>query len=104
MAAPHQAVVTNPQRYDRQRFASRSSKAACGLGTSMSWDIPIGTEFAGYRITSVLGRGGMSVVYTAEHVGLGRTVALKLLSASLAAARSFRQLLTRQSRRAAALA
>ncbi|MFY9579473.1 MAG: serine/threonine-protein kinase [Gaiellaceae bacterium] len=69
----------------------------------MSWDIPIGTEFAGYRITSVLGRGGMSVVYTAEHVGLGRTVALKLLSASLAADQSFRERFTRESRLAATL-
>jgi serine/threonine protein kinase len=69
----------------------------------MSWDIPIGTEFAGYRITGVLGRGGMSVVYTAEHVGLGRTVALKLLSASLAGDQSFRDRFGRESRLAATL-
>jgi serine/threonine protein kinase len=35
----------------------------------------IGTEVAGFRIESVLGRGGMSVVYVAEQVRLGRKVA-----------------------------
>src|SRR5712691_1482440 len=69
----------------------------------MSWDIPIGTEFAGYRITGVLGRGGMSIVYAAEHLGLGRTVALKVLAASLAHDESFRERFVRESKLAATL-
>jgi serine/threonine protein kinase len=69
----------------------------------MSWDIPIGTEFAGYRVQRVIGRGGMSVVYAAEQVGLGRTVAIKLLSSSLATDPSFRERFTRESRLAATL-
>ena len=40
----------------------------------------IGTEFAGYRIEALLGRGGMSVVYRAENARLGNKVALKLLA------------------------
>ncbi len=40
----------------------------------------IGTEIAGFRIESVLGRGGMSVVYLAEQTRLGRKVALKVLA------------------------
>jgi hypothetical protein len=32
----------------------------------------IGTEVAGYRIESVLRRGGVSVVYLAEHATLKR--------------------------------
>jgi serine/threonine protein kinase len=72
-------------------------------GLAMSWDIPIGTEFAGYRITGVLGRGGMSVVYAAEHLGLGRTVALKVLAASLAHDESFRERFVRESKLAATL-
>jgi serine/threonine protein kinase len=69
----------------------------------MRSDIPIGTEFAGYKITGVLGRGGMSVVYSAEHLGLGRTVALKILSASLADDDEFRERFVRESKLAATL-
>jgi Protein kinase domain len=69
----------------------------------MTWDIPIGTVIAGYRITGVLGRGGMSIVYAAEHLNLGRMVALKVLSTNLAADESFRERFTRESRMAAGL-
>jgi serine/threonine-protein kinase len=69
----------------------------------MSWDIPIGTQFAGYKITDVLGRGGMSVVYAAEHVSLGRMVALKLLAPQLAMNESFRERFIRESQLAASL-
>jgi Protein kinase domain len=69
----------------------------------MSWDIPIGTVIAGYRITGVLGRGGMSVVYEAEHLHLGRRVALKVLSANLSSDASFHERFTRESQMAAGL-
>jgi hypothetical protein len=63
----------------------------------------IGTEFAGYRIESLLGRGGMSVVYRAENVRLGNKVALKLLAEALAEDESFRERFVRESRTAASL-
>lgn len=66
-------------------------------------DLPPGTEVAGYRIDGVLGRGGMGVVYRAEHVHLGRRVALKLLAPGLAVDRNFRERFVRESRLAASL-
>ena len=67
----------------------------------MSSTTRIGTTVAGYRLEKLLGRGGMSVVYLAEHVRLGRKVALKLLSAALSEDESFRERFERESRRAA---
>jgi serine/threonine protein kinase len=38
-----------------------------------------------YRIVTLIGRGGMGVVYKGEHIHMGKPVALKLLSGELAA-------------------
>lgn len=46
-----------------------------------------GGRLGNYRISGILGQGGMSVVYRATDVILGRDVALKILSANLAAER-----------------
>jgi serine/threonine protein kinase len=62
-----------------------------------------GTEIAGYRIESVIGRGGMAVVYRAEDTRLGRKVALKLLTPALAENEQFQQRFIRESRLAASL-
>src|SRR3954451_13561799 len=62
-----------------------------------------GSEIAGYRIESLIGRGGMAVVYRAEDTRLGRKVALKLLTPQLADNEQFRQRFIRESRLAASL-
>ena len=66
-------------------------------------DYQSGSEIAGYRIESVIGRGGMAVVYRAEDLRLGRKVALKLLAPQLADSEQFRQRFIRESRLAASL-
>jgi serine/threonine protein kinase len=63
----------------------------------------VGEEFAGYVLRSVLGRGGMSVVFQAENPRLGSVVALKVLAPDLAADDVFRARFLQESRIAAAL-
>ena len=72
-------------------------------GMGVSETTRIGTVFAGYRVESLLGRGGMSVVYLAEHVRLGRKVALKVLASPLTHDESYRERFVRESQRAADL-
>ena len=62
-----------------------------------------GERFGAYRLDGLIGRGGMGVVYRAEHVHLGRTVALKLLAPELGENEDFRARFLRESRIAAAL-
>ena len=69
----------------------------------VSDDPRVGTELAGYRIESLLGLGGMSVVYLAEDLRLKRRVALKLLAAGLAEDESFRDRFLRESELAASI-
>ena len=63
----------------------------------------VGEEFAGYRLVSVLGRGGMSVVFRAENPRLGNVIALKVLDPSLANDDIFRTRFLEESRIAASM-
>jgi len=65
--------------------------------------IRVGETFAGYRIESVLGRGGMGAVYLATHERLNRRVALKVLVPELADDETFRTRFIRESQLAASL-
>src|SRR4051794_8107126 len=80
---------------------------AAGLdddGNPMVVRLPeIGEEVAGYKVEAVAGRGGMGVVFRAEHMHLTRQVALKVLTADLAGNRSFRQRFVREAQTAARL-
>ncbi len=63
----------------------------------------VGGELAGYRLSAVLGSGGMSVVYKAEHARLGSVVAIKVLASELADDEVFRTRFLRESRIVASL-
>src|SRR5512133_1164364 len=73
----------------------------------MGGDIPytprVGAEIAGYRLESVLQRGGMSIVYAAEHMRMQRRVALKILALELADDDRFRERFLNESRMAASI-
>ena len=69
----------------------------------MRTDSLIGAQVANYRIEELIGEGGMSQVYRAEHVVLEKKVALKLLAAALREDKAFRERFLRESRLAASL-
>jgi YVTN family beta-propeller protein len=66
-------------------------------------DAVVGSEFAGYLIEGLIGRGGMGAVYRAVELGLGRKVALKVIASDLAEDRRFRERFLRESTIAASL-
>jgi serine/threonine-protein kinase len=69
----------------------------------MPSDQLVGQQVAQYRIESVIGRGGMSVVYLATDLRLGRKIALKILAPDLAEDEAFRARFSRESQMAAGL-
>lgn len=63
----------------------------------------IGSTLAGYRIDSLIARGGMGVVYRATQLALERPVALKVIAGELAGDEKFRRRFLTESRLAARL-
>jgi YVTN family beta-propeller protein len=63
----------------------------------------IGSEFVGYRIDELIGRGGMGVVYRAFDLRLKRTVALKLVASELSLDARFRERFSREAELAISL-
>jgi serine/threonine-protein kinase len=66
-------------------------------------DLRTGGQLRDYRLEAVVGRGGMSVVYVAEDLRLGRKVAIKLLAPELAGDDRFRERFVRESELAASI-
>jgi serine/threonine protein kinase/Tol biopolymer transport system component len=66
--------------------------------------LPPGAELGPYRITEVVGTGGMGQVYRAIDTRLNRTVAIKVLRSELATDAQFRERFEREAKAIAALA
>lgn len=62
-----------------------------------------GTRLGPYEVLGSLGAGGMGEVYRARDTRLDRTVAIKVLPASLAADPTFRERFEREARSLSAL-
>jgi serine/threonine protein kinase len=77
-------------------------KLSEGAGSTLP-DFSVGSRIAGYRLEELVRQGGMAVVFRAVDDRLGRQVALKVMSAELAADERFRQRFIRESRDAAAV-
>jgi serine/threonine protein kinase len=63
----------------------------------------VGGQLGNYLIDSVIGRGGMSVVYGAKHARLGMPVALKVLAPELSTNDTFRERFLREAQIAAGI-
>ncbi|MGZ4331879.1 MAG: protein kinase domain-containing protein [Solirubrobacteraceae bacterium] len=66
-------------------------------------ELQAGDEIAGYRIETVVGRGGMGVVYRATQLALARSVALKVIAPEFASEVQFRERFKREARTAASI-
>jgi tRNA A-37 threonylcarbamoyl transferase component Bud32 len=69
----------------------------------MADDLVVGGQLGNYLIESVIGRGGMSVVYRAKHSRLGTSVALKVLAPELSSDDTFRERFLREAQMAAGI-
>ncbi len=82
-------------------FVASTSPPPASL--SGSDGLPAGTRLGTYEVLELLARGGMAEIYKGRHPRLDRTVAIKILSTSLAAEADFRQRFEREAQAVAAL-
>ena len=97
--APACTAARSPPATSSLRPASASaSSILVRIMADATDDRRIGTVIAGYRIESRIGRGGMGVVYRAQHLNLERQAALKVIAPDLAESSGFRERFAREAR------
>ena len=74
----------------------------CGTLGDVS-NLAVGSDFAGYRVEALVGRGGMGIIYRGTDLRLDRPVAIKLIAAERATDATFRERFEREARLTAAI-
>ena len=94
IATPNSDETASPAPISRTPTRLRPSPGASGDLIRPASDARIGQRIGQYQIVREIGRGGMGVVYEAVHAVIGQRVAVKTVSALLAAdARSLERFL-----------
>lgn len=86
-----------------ERLKQRQGAGRLASGLTPDPAAPPVERLGDYRILRELGRGGMGIVYEAEQLSLGRTVALKVLPRQLTLDEAARRRFEREARTAASL-
>lgn len=92
-----------PDPSDGPGAAPDLQNASAESGPEAERDSYIGKVFGGCQVLSKVAHGGMGVVYKARQLNLGRTVAVKILSADLALDATFVRRFIQEARSAAQL-
>ena len=92
---------TSPTRMAIER-GMISEEASRELETE-AWIQGLPTDLKGYRITQLVGRGGMAAVFRAEDISLGKVVAVKVLLPDFSSSQSYLARFSREARIAARL-
>src|SRR6185436_17126346 len=93
----HLLVVMSGTPRSESRSSAASADAAVSGAPDDAPDPEIGELIDGrYRIVAAIGAGGMGSVYRAEHVGMGKSVAVKLLHPHVSARRDAGQRFRRE--------
>ncbi len=91
-----------PPKGEAAAATGRTTQGAGEVTAPPDAPAPFG-EFGAYRVTGIIGQGGMGMVFRGHEARLNRTVAIKVLNPALASVPAARERFVREARVAAAI-